>query len=46
MMAKFVPLTFLKDTASIVAFCQDCCVEIFKKVWYNTFVQNDKSQGV
>ena len=29
MMAKFVPLTFLKDTASIVEFCQECGEPIF-----------------
>lgn len=28
-MAKFVPLTFLKDTASIVEFCQECGEPIF-----------------
>ena len=28
-MAKFVPLTFLKDTASIVEFCQKCGEPIF-----------------
>jgi len=29
MMAKFVPLTFLKDTASIVEFCQECGEPVF-----------------
>ena len=28
-MAKFVPLTFLKDTASIVELCQECGEPIF-----------------
>ena len=28
-MAKFVPLTFLKDTASIVEFCQECGEPVF-----------------
>ena len=28
-MPKFVPLTFLKDTASIVEFCQECGESIF-----------------
>ena len=28
-MPKFVPLTFLKDTASIVEFCQECGEPIF-----------------
>ena len=28
MMAKFIPLTFLKDTASIVEFCQECGEQI------------------
>ena len=28
-MAKFVPLSFLKDTASIVEFCQECGEPIF-----------------
>ena len=28
-MAKFVPLTFLKDTASIVEFCQGCGEPVF-----------------
>ena len=29
MMAKFVPLTLLKDTASIVEFCQECGEPVF-----------------
>ena len=29
MMAKFIPLTFLKDTASIVEFCQECGEPVF-----------------
>ena len=29
MMAKFVPLTFLKDTTSIVEFCQECGEPVF-----------------
>ena len=28
-MAKFVPLTFLKETASIVEFCQECGEPVF-----------------
>ena len=28
-MAKFVPLTFLKDTTSIVEFCQECGETVF-----------------
>ena len=28
-MPKFVPLTFLKDTASIVEFCQECGEPVF-----------------
>jgi len=28
-MSKFVPLTFLKDTASIVEFCQECGEPVF-----------------
>ena len=28
-MPKFIPLTFLKDTTSIVEFCQDCGEPIF-----------------
>ena len=28
-MAKYVPLTFLKDTASIVEFCQECGEPVF-----------------
>ena len=28
-MAKFVPLTFLKDTTSIVEFCQECGEPVF-----------------
>lgn len=28
-MAKFVPLTFLKDTASTVEFCQECGEPVF-----------------
>ena len=28
-MAKFVPLTFLKDTASIVEFCHECGEPVF-----------------